>query len=255
MTIAKLQADLRAGKITKAQYDAKLKQLLDAGDIEQAAYDEALDFDGDDEDDDKPIYTQADMDRSIVVKARSLVRKALKDAGVDLADVKNNDLLPKVVEMVQAGKNAGKSDSELQTELGKLRGQVAGIEGINGRLKAAIIENAVLKAAGKYAPHNPAQVVRALNSDYAGLLEFDDESGELVQSSVQKALKRVAAAEPNLFNNPEGKTDEDEGGGNPKPGFSGKAPAGGGQGSGTPEKQAKMKADALEMMGFGPKKQ
>lgn len=244
--LEQLKKDLKAGKITLDAYKAAVKELLDDEEIDQEAYDKAVEYDPDNDTNDKPIYTQEDMDRVVVKKARQLVRKQLKDAGVDLEGVNNKELLPKVVEMVQAGATAGSNESELQAEVKQLRAKVSKLETSEGDVKRLSVENAVLKAAGKYNPVNPAQVVRALNADYRDLLDYDDESGALIPKSVDKALKRIKEAEPNLFQVTDGggsDTDTDD--------FKGKTPGGAGQGNNTKGgKLAEQKKAALELMGY-----
>lgn len=255
--LKKLQKDYQAGKLTKAQYDAAVKDLLDDEDINQDEYDEALDFDPEDGGDDKPIYTQADMDAVVVKKARQLVRKAAREAGLDVADFKPNELLSKVAELAAAG--VGK-EAATDDETKALRKKAAAYDDLAPKNKALVVENAVLKAAGKYNPVNPAQVVRALNADYADLLEYDEETGELEGKSVQKAIKRIAEVEPNLFKQPEGGEDEEDDqeeldGGT---GFAGKTPGGAAAGKGKQQKEATKlattKASALELMGLADKK-
>lgn len=247
--LKKLQADYKAGKLTKAQYEEAVKELLDDEEIDQEQHDEALEYDpADDEGGDKPIYTQADMDRVVVKKARQLVKQQLKNAGVELEGVKPKDLLAKVVELVQAGTTAAENEGDLQKEVQQLRAKAAKLDETSSSLKAAVVENAVLKSAGKYSPVSPAQVVRALNADYKDLLEYDEDSGALIPKSVDKALKRIKEAEPNLFQNT-----PDEGGGEPgtddSGNFQGKPPGGGSGNSKDADKLAAKKKEALELMG------
>lgn len=249
--LKKLQAAYKAGKLTKEQYTAKVKELLEDGEISQEEHDQAQEFDpaGDD---DKAIYSQADVDRIVARKATSMVRKALKEAGVEI-DADNKTLLSKVAELVKAGE--GKNPSELEKEVAQLRKQVAKLPDLEAANKRLTVEAAVLKVANKYNPVNPAQVVRALNADYADLLEYDDESGALKEQSVVKAIKRIAEAEPNLFNKApgegNGEGDGDGGEGGQKSSFQGKPPGGTGEGGSKPgdKNQAKVNA-ALELMGI-----
>lgn len=65
------------------------------------------------------------------------------------------------------------------------------------------IENAVLKQAAQLNPIKTRQVVLALEDrEYAEMLEYDDRD-VLNPASVNRALKRLAAAESNLFYTPE----------------------------------------------------
>jgi hypothetical protein len=253
--LKKLQKDLQAGKITAEEYQTKLQQLLDDEDIDQEEYDEAKDFEAEDDEDDpedKLIYSQSDVDRIVKKKANQEIRKALRDAGVDLTGVGNKQISEKLLEMVKAGLDKGSTADE--KELGDLRRKADLLDGLTASNKKLTMENAVLKAAGKYNPINPAQVVRALD-DYKDLLEFDDEDGSLLPKSVEKALKRVAQAEPNLFNAAD--DDNDEGSGTDQQGgFKGKKPGGSGTGSGTSKDDKKYEANrkrALEYLGLDKK--
>lgn len=242
--IQKLQAKYAAGKITKEQYEQQLADLLKDEEVTQEEYDEAADYDP--EDQGEPLlYSQSDVNDIVKRKAVGLVRKALKDAGIAV-DAPNKDLLEKVVELVQAGN--GKSGDEAAQEVVALKKQIATMEKAAGQYTELQIENSILKAAGKYDPYNTTQVVRALKADYTDLLEYDEETGQLLGNSVDKAIQRVAKAEPNLFKNPEGSgaddTDPNKGGE-----FKGKGP-GGGTGSGQKKDLAKQKAVALEMLGI-----
>ena len=183
--IRTLQEQLKTGKITKEQYNAELKKLLDDEFIDQEEHDEAAAFDPEG---DKPIFTQADVDRIVVVKATKLVRKALKDAGIEV-DASNNDLLTKVAELVKQGQASdGKATDADLTKLKQLEGKLPGLE---AKVKDLVVENAVLKGlGGKLKAVNPVQVVRALKLDYMDLVELDDESGEVTTKSVETALKR-----------------------------------------------------------------
>jgi hypothetical protein len=252
--LKKLQKDYQAGKLTAAQYKAAVKDLLDDEELDQDQHDEALEFDPEEGGGkDKLIYSQADMDGAIMKKARQLVRKELRDAGVDVSEIKPQELLAKVAEMAAAG--SGK-EKETDKELTNLRKKAALADTLETSNKALTIENAVLKAAGKLNPVNPAQVVRALNADYADLLDFDEETGLLDPKSVSKAIKKVAEAEPNLFKTAEaGEEDDLEGGEGGQGGtFSGKPPGGAGAGTaeqkGAAAKLAKQKAAGLELLGI-----
>lgn len=73
------------------------------------------------------------------------------------------------------------------------------------------IENAVLKQAAQLNPIKTRQVVLALEDrEYAEMLEYDDRD-VLNPASVNRALKRLAAAESNLFYTPEAAKDLDDG--------------------------------------------
>jgi len=197
------------------------------------------------------------MDAAIIKKARALVRKELRDAGVDISEIKPQELLAKVAEMAAAG--SGK-EKETDKEILNLRKKAALADTLETSNKALTIENAVLKAAGKLNPVNPAQVVRALNADYADLLDFDEETGQLDPKSVNKAIKKIAEVEPNLFKTATKEEEQDEDddqddleggqGGN----FSGKPPGGAGAGTGKQKKEADKlaagKAAALELLGI-----
>ncbi|MCM3789432.1 hypothetical protein M3221_13585 [Domibacillus indicus] len=242
--LKKLQADYRAGKITEAEYTAKLQALLNEEEITQEEHDEAADFDPGDSGDEKPIYTQSDMDSAIVKKARQMVRQAMKKAGVDVSNIKPLELLDSVAELAAAG--VGK-EKETNTELKELRRKAAAYDELEPSHRSLTVENAVLKAAGKYNPVNPAQVVRALNADYSHLLDFDEETNALDPKSVTRAIKQIAAEEPNLFNKkPEEEKREDQGDDD----LNSKPPGGAGQQQTAAEKAAAQKANALKLMGF-----
>jgi len=223
MNLKELQAQYRAGKLTKEQYLAKLKELLDGQDIDQKEYDEAKDFDPKDPDD-EPKYSQREFDAQLLPAAVRKLRKELKAQGVDL-DVNNKELLAKVVELAKLGQ--GKEppkDSELAKEVDGLRkdaGKVPGLQAENTRLA---MENAVFRVAGKYNPHNPARVAQTLLADpaYTEMLEQNDEGTGYTSKSLDRAIKRIAEAEPYLFR----AADDETGGQQQRPGFSGKPPGG-----------------------------
>ena len=79
--LRKLQEQYLKGEITKAEYEAKVKELLKDEILDQEQVDEALEYDPEHE---KPQYSQADVDAMITTKAVRMVRKALKDAGVEI---------------------------------------------------------------------------------------------------------------------------------------------------------------------------
>ncbi|AYP68439.1 hypothetical protein HWB91_gp69 [Bacillus phage vB_BboS-125] len=253
--LKKLQNAYKAGKLSKEQYQKAVKDLLDEEELTQEEYDDAVDFDPKG-DDDTAIYSQADVDRIVLRKAQQKVKQILKDAGVDVDSIPKKDLFTKLAEVVKDGNAAGEGTVD-QKELADLRTKVKGVDDLKATNQKLAVENAVLKAAGKYQPYNANQVVRALNMDYADLLEYDDETGAIIQKSVDKALKRIATAEPNLFQAPEGEgtegggnNDDDLGGGT----FKGKPPGGAGTGGSNKEaeKLAKKKAEALAMLGIKP---
>lgn len=256
--LKRLQKQYTDGKITKAQYEAAVADLLDDEELTQDEHDEAVDFEPEDEGG-KAIYTQKDVDGFVMKKARVLVKKALREAGVDIDDVKPQEMLAKFTELAAAGagKNAATDD-----ELKSLRKKAARADELESKFEGLTVENAVLKGAGKYNPVNPAQVVRALNADYRDMLEYDEETGILDPKSVQKAIRRIAESEPNLFHtaNQEEDREDDEPGtaGNQQQGtdFKGKTPGGAGGGSDKSTKEAaklaSQKAKALELMGLKP---
>lgn len=245
--LKKLQERYKKGELTKAQYQEEVKKLLEGEYIDQEENDEALNFDPEA---DKPIYTQADVDGFIVKKATAMVRKALKDAGVEV-DAANKDLMAKVVELAKTGQAGdGKATDK---DLEKLKALEAKLPGLEGKVKDLTITNAVLATAGKLNPINPSQVVRALRMDYMDLVEIDDETGEVDTKTVEKALKRIKDAEPNLFKTVDGgegdEGDDDNGGAGE--GFKSKAPGGSGTGGSKKDKDyAAKKAKALEMLGI-----
>jgi hypothetical protein len=253
--LKRLQKQYAAGKLTDAQYKAALADLLDDEEVTQEEHDEALDFEPED-DGGKPIYTQADVDGFVVKKARALVKKALRDAGVDVSDVKQQEIIAKAAELAAAG--VGKSTAG-DEELKALRKKAAAYDEVAPTVNDLKVENAVLKTAQKYNPINPAQVVRAIKSDYADLLEYDDESGALDIKSVHKAMKRITEVEPNLFNTAGAGSEEDEDLEDKGTDFSGKPPGNAGGASSKSQKEAaKLAADkaaALAMMGLSTNKQ
>jgi len=247
--LQRLQKQLSEGKITQAQYEAAVADLLEDEDITQEEHDEALEFEPEDDDAEKPIYTQKELDATVVKKARALVKKAARDAGIDLSDKKPQEIIDAVMELATAGTGKEKETDQEIKELRKQAALAKALEATNGKLT---IENAVLKGATKFKPVNPAQVVRALHADYADLLEYDDETGILDPKSVTKALQRIAKVEPNLFHTAADDEDlEDEIADDleDKPGFKGKSPGGAGTG-GTKKKQqaAKLETNKQEML-------
>lgn len=245
--LRKLQERYLKGEITKAQYEAEVKKLLDDETLDQDAYDDAMDYDPDYE---RPKYSQADVDSTVAKKAVKMVRKALKDAGVTV-DADDKNLLSKIAETIKTGSSGtgdgeGGSGSTIdEAELTALRTKAARVDDLVGQCRRLVIENAVLKEAGKYNPVNPAQVVRAISTDYLESIEFDEETGTADAKSVSRAIRKVHDAEPNLFKTVDG-DDPDAGTGGNGGGFRGKGPGGAG-GSKDAELEAK-KAQALEML-------
>ena len=209
--LRKLQERYLKGELTKAQYEAECKKLLDDEILDQDAYDDALDYDPDYE---RPKYSQADVDSTVAKKAVKMVRKALKDAG----------------------------------ELSNLKTKAAKVDDLTAQCKKLLIENAVLKEAGKYNPVNPAQVVRAISADYLDSIEFDEENGTADAKSIARAIRKVHDAEPNLFKPAGDDGDDGNGAGGSGNGFRGKGPGGAGS-TKNGELEAK-KAEALEMLGI-----
>lgn len=264
--LKRLQAQYKAGKLTKQQYEAKLAELLEAEDITQEQHDTAKDFDPDDDGANKPIYSQAEVDAIVVKKAKNIVRKVLKDAGVDLTGVDNRNILDEAGKLVKAGLGKKVDDSELAKENEKLKKQLATSGDAAGQLRDLRLENAVYKAlgGGKFKAINPAQVVRALKADYADLIEFDEDTGNVVNKSIEKAVRRVAESEPNLFHAPEdgddGEGDGDDGtdpngkrNGDDGKGFRGKPPGGGNPPSKNAAYEVNKKA-GLVLLGIKPDK-
>lgn len=242
--IKRLQKLLTEKKIDAEEYTEQLQELLDDEIIQQTDFDGAKDFEAIDEDD-KPIFTQADLDRQIVAKSRKMVTKALKDAGVTLDDVDPKDLLGTFANLALQGQKKG-SLSVDEAEVASLQKKAKQAETLQSKVKAMTMENAVLKAAGTYSPLNPKQVVRAL-ADYTDLLEYDEDDN-LVTKSVDKALKELAKAEPNLFHAKEDEEDDPKQGG-----FNGKPPGGAGQGtSKEQQKNAATRDKALALLNIKP---
>lgn len=244
--LRKLQERYLKGELTKAQYEAELKKLLDDETLDQDAYDDAMDYDPDYE---RPKYSQAEVDSTIAKKAVKLVRKALKEAGVTI-DADDKNLISTVAETLKNG-NTGNGDGGNsgvdEAELTALKQKAGKVDELLGTCKKLTIENAVLKEAGKYNPVNPAQVVRAISSDYMDSIDFDDETGTADAKSIARAIRKVHDAEPNLF---KAVDQGDEGGENGS--FRGKGPGGAG-GSKDAELEAK-KTEALAMLGISKDK-
>lgn len=248
--LRKLQERYLKGELTKAQYEAECKKLLDDEILDQDAYDDALDYDPDYE---RPKYSQADVDSTVAKKAVKMVRKALKDAEVTV-EADDKTLLSKVAETIKNG-SSGKGDGEGgsgssidETELSNLKTKAAKVDDLTAQCKKLLIENAVLKEAGKYNPVNPAQVVRAISADYLDSIEFDEENGTADAKSIARAIRKVHDAEPNLFKPAGDDGDDGNGAGGSGNGFRGKGPGGAGS-TKNGELEAK-KAEALEMLGI-----
>lgn len=252
--LKRLQEKYRAGKLTKAQYDAKVKELLEEGDLTQEEHDKALEFDPKAPEGGELIYSQEDMDRMAVNVARRLIRKEFKAAGIDL-DVDNKGLLAHVVGLVKdGGKGDGNGGSQIdEKELAQLRKAADKAKVLAEKVKDLGLENAVLRNAnGQYTPVNPVAVVRALR-DYADEIEYD-ENDVPEKRSVDLVLRKLAKVEPYLFKTPEegngdddksgGAGEGDKGGGN---GFKGKSP-GGGAGGGNSANKSKEDAALAEML-------
>lgn len=239
--LRKLQDRYLKGELTKAQYEAEVKKLLDDEILDQDTYDEALEYDPEHE---KPQYSQADVDAIVAKRAVRMVKKALKDAGVTV-DADDKTLLTKVAEQLKGGgkQDGNKADGITDEDLATLRTQADKAKTLSDRVKDLIVENAVLKEAGKYNPVNPTQVVRALRLDYMDAIDYDEDTGEVDVKSVSRALKKVHESEPNLFKAVDDTDPDDKG-----DSFKGKGPGGGAGGSGK-EHDAK-KAQALAMLGI-----
>jgi hypothetical protein len=250
--IKRLQKLLSEGKIDQAEYTEQLQELLDDKIVTQEDFDGAKDFKPEG-DDDKLIYSQEDVDRMIITKARKMVKKALTDAGVDLEGVDNKEILNTFGTLaLQGQKKGGLSVDEKQ--LADLQKKAKAFDDLQPQVKGLTIENAVLKAAGTYNPLNPKQVVRALE-DYKEYLEYDEDD-VLVPKSVEKALKKLAEAEPNLFKPAaagDDDNDDDQQGGQQQGGgsFQGKPPGNGsGTGDKSQKKQDQLFKESLEMLGI-----
>lgn len=246
--IKRLKKLLENGKIDAQEYKEQLQELLDDQSITQEEFDGAKDFEPQGKEDEL-IYSQEDVNRMITSKARKIVKKALTDAGVDVEGVDGKEIVNHFAQLAVTGQKKGKLDAT-EEELNTLRRKAKAYDDLQPSVKSLSLENAILKAAGELKPHNPKQVVRAL-SDYENLLEYD-ENEVLVSKSVDRALKKLAEAEPNLF-----QTADNPGGGagnNQENNFAGKPPggtAGGGTGGGSnDQKYAANKAKALEYLGI-----
>jgi len=240
--LKKLQDKYRAGKLTKEQYDAKVAELLEEAELTKDEHDKALEFNPKAPEGGELIYSQEDVDRIVVTKSRSLLRKELKTAGIEL-DVDNKGLMAHIVGLVK-GDGKGKEGVITEAELAQLRKDAGKAKGLGDKLKDLSLENAVLRnTGGQYTPVNANQVVRALR-DYADEIEYD-ENDVPEKRSVDLVLRKLAKAEPNLFKTPEGEEGDDDnkggaggddkGGGNGN-GFKGKTPGGGAGGNNSANK-------------------
>jgi len=242
--LKKLQEQYKAGTLTKAAYLEAVKALLTDDYIDQEEHDEATGFNPEDG---KAIYTQADVDSFIAKKAVSMVRKALKDKGIDVEGA-NKDILGMVADLAKAGQ-AGDGGKATDKDLERLKALEAKLPGLEAKVKDLTISNAVIVTAGKHNPYNAAQVVRALRLDYMDLVEIDDETGAVDTKSVERAIARIKAAEPNLFKAVKDDEDEDDDLSNQGAGFTGKTP-GGSNHTGKEKEFDVKKAKALEMLGI-----
>lgn len=238
--LKKLQEQYLKGELTAKDYAEKVGQLLTDGDIDQEQHDEALDYDPEHE---RPQYSQADVDAMITTKAVRMVRKVLKDNGVNI-DADNKTLLTTVAEKLKtAAEGKTQLSDDDQKALTNANSKVATLE---ERVKDLAIENAVLKSAGTYNPVNPTQVVRAIRLDYMDDIDYDDTTGVVDAKSVSRTLKKVYGAEPNLFKatdkNDEGKDDGNK--------FTSKGPGGGIAGT---DKEDSKVSEALSMLGISQK--
>jgi hypothetical protein len=258
--VKKLQAQLKEGKITKAQYEAEIKKLLEADEIDQEDYDEAKTYDPAAE---EKIYSQAEVDSFIAKKATQLLRKMCKDAGVDIDGVSNKDLTAHVTEVLkgkpgETGK--GKGDKADDAEVAKLQKKAAKVDALLAQLKAVSVELAVIKelTTGDYKGANPVQVLRAVRLDYMDTIDVE-EDGDAIKvdrSSVTRTIKTIKKAEPTLFKTAAASDDgdqedddqEDEDDGDSGT-FKGKGPGGGGKPASGKNLEAQTKK-ALELMGY-----
>jgi hypothetical protein len=248
--LKKLQEQYKKGELTKALYLEAVKALLTDDYIDQEEHDEAVGFNPEDG---KAIYTQADVDSFIAKKAVSMVRKALKDKGVEV-EAGNKDILATVADLVKAGQ-AGDGGKATDKDLERLKALEAKQPGLEAKIKDLTISNAVIVTAGKHNPYNAAQVVRALRLDYMGLVEIDDETGAVDIKSVERAIARIKAAEPNLFKTGDTEDDKGDDGYQDDGTFKGKGPGGGAGGEGAKDKLHNANlAKAREMLGLEAKK-
>lgn len=235
--LKKLQERYRAGKLTKDQYEAKVAEGLEDEVLTQDEHDTALKFDPKAPEGGELIYSQEDVDRIVITKSRTLLRKELKAAGIEV-EVDNKGLLAHVVNLLKGEGKEG-ANGVTEAELAQLRKDAGKAKDLGNKLKDLSLENAVLRnAGGQYTPVNPNQVVRALR-DYADEIDYDENDVPDTRS-VDMVLRKLAKAEPNLFKAPDSteETNEDKGGqGGQGGGFKGKPPGGGGGGGGDKSKE------------------
>lgn len=243
-----LQEKYKKGELKKAQYLAELAKLVESKAITQEEMDDATDYNPEE---DKPIYTQADVDGMVARKAAQQIRKILKDAGVEI-DANNKDLSGKIVELVKVG--AGKMEAPKGAEVEALKVKAGKVDSMAADVKALRLENALLKTFAKpgYNPVSQAAVVALIKSDYAHLIEYrDEDTGEIDTKSVDRIVKRMQLDEPTLFKTAEGDDNKNKGG--EGDGFRGKGPGGSGSSGSGDKNHDTNKARALEMMGLGKK--
>lgn len=255
--LQKLQDQLSKGKITKEQYRSQLAVLLADEEITREEYTEAKEFEAEGGEDEL-LYSQEDMNRAVLTKARTMLRKIAKDAGVDLTDVSNKDLTQHLTDQLKTGGKKGEGVEGDAKELETLRKRSEKFTELEKTNRTLAVKVAVLENIHEFNPHNPAQVVRALQAnEYADMIEVDDETGDVNARSVATALKRLAKNESNLFQTVEG---DEEGNNNPDDNahqrkFSGKPPGGGGGNTNQNQQQTdKVLAQARELMGLPAKK-
>lgn len=249
--LKRLQEQYKDGKINKSEYEAAVAELLEDELIDQGAHDEAIKLEVEGNEDDKLIYSQADVDKIILKKSTTLVKKAMKDAGVDIP--KGGDVIGNLAEILKAGEAAGMNDSDLAKENARLTKELEKTGSDSARLKKFQRENAVLSVASEFNPHNPSRVVAALD-DYEDLLDYDDD-GNLDKKSVRSVMKKLAKAEPYMFKTTDadggagGEGGDDAGKGENDKGVKGKGPGGGAGGAGSNTDEDAKVNEALALMG------
>lgn len=254
--LERLQQQLKDGKITHAEYLEKVVELFEDELITAEQQTEANKVEAPKDAGDDLIYSQTDVDKIIKSKAEALIKKSYRDAGLEVP--KGKDLTEAVTEALKAGDSAGKNDSDLAKENAILKTAALKSEGSADKVTNLQRENAVLRVANKYNPHNVSRVVAALN-DYSALLDYDDD-GNLDPKSVEKVIStKLLKAEAYLFNTDaggEGGGGENGAGGqgageNGAGGASGKGPGGGGgAGGGGDDKSDAQLAKARDLMGW-----
>lgn len=239
-----LKAKYENGKIDQAEYLKQLDQLLTDEAITQEELDEAKEYDP--ENAEPLIYSQKEVNGIVKKRALREIRKYLRKAGVEVDDIADGDLEGKVVDIVTAGAAAGEATPD-EKDIKHLKDRATLADKLEADNKGLQLVNKVMGSAGKYNPVDVKQVVRALTADYTDLLEYED--GQLVEGSVEKAVGRIAKAEPNLFHVEEEDRDHDTG----KNEFNTRKPGGGGGGNNKDKDREKKKKAALEKMGYGKK--